>query len=95
MELLVEVEDVLVTHPRVTEAAVGGTPSVEWGEVVTAWIVADGEPPTLDDLVEFTSGSLAAYKRPRVLHVVDRLPRNTMGKLLRGQLPEQGRGGPG
>ena len=90
-----EVEDVLVTHPRVAEAAVGGTPSEEWGEVVTAWIVAEGPPPTLDELVEFTSGSLAAYKRPRVLHVVDRLPRNAMGKLLRGQLPGQQRDAPG
>ncbi len=84
-----EVEDVLTTHPRVAEAAVGGTPSEEWGEVVTAWIVADGEPPTLDELVEFTSGTLAAFKRPRVLHVVDELPRNAMGKLVRSRLHEE------
>ena len=45
-----EVEDVLAAHPRVAEVAVTGTPSDEWGEVVTAWVVADGRPPTLDDL---------------------------------------------
>ena len=50
-----EVEDVLATHPRVVEVAVTGTPSDEWGEVVTAWIVADGHPPTLGELVEFAS----------------------------------------
>ena len=41
-----EVEDVLATHPGVAEVAVTGTPSAEWGEVVTAWIVADGRPPS-------------------------------------------------
>lgn len=81
-----EVEDALVAHPGVAEAAVSGTPSEEWGEVVTAWIVADGHPPTLDELVEFASTSLASYKRPRVLHVVDQLPRNALGKVVRGQL---------
>ncbi len=39
-----EVEEVVLTHPRVAEVAVTGTPSEEWGEVVTAWIVADGRP---------------------------------------------------
>jgi malonyl-CoA/methylmalonyl-CoA synthetase len=81
-----EVEDVLVAHPRVAEAAVSGTPSEEWGEVVTAWIVPDGDPPTLDELIEFVSTSLASYKRPRMLHVVGRLPRNAVGKVVRGQL---------
>jgi malonyl-CoA/methylmalonyl-CoA synthetase len=83
-----EVEDVLVAHPGVAEAAVGGTPSEEWGEVVTAWIVADGDPPTLDELVQFASASLAPYKRPRVLHVVEQLPRNALGKVVRGQLKQ-------
>ena len=81
-----EVEDVLATHPRVAEVAVTGTPSDEWGELVTAWIVADGRPPSLAELVEFVAASLAPYKRPRLLHVVDELPRNAMGKLLRSQL---------
>ncbi len=81
-----EVEAVLVTHPRIVEAAVVGSPSVEWGEVVTAWIVTDGEPPTVDELLEFTAGSLAAYKRPRVVRVIDALPRNALGKVVRGQL---------
>jgi malonyl-CoA/methylmalonyl-CoA synthetase len=82
-----EVEDVLATHPGVIEVAVSGTPSEEWGEVVTAWIVSDGSPPTADDLAAFTEASLADYKRPRVVRVVDRLPRNSLGKVVRSQLP--------
>jgi malonyl-CoA/methylmalonyl-CoA synthetase len=81
-----EVEDVLSTHPGVIEVAVSGTPSEEWGEVVTAWIVSEGTAPTADELAVFTRSTLADYKRPRVVRVVDRLPRNSMGKLVRSEL---------
>ncbi len=81
-----EVEDVLVTHPGVAEVAVTGSPSEEWGEVVTAWIVADGVPPSVDDLAAFTEAKLAPYKRPRRVHIVDGLPRNALGKVLRNHL---------
>ena len=76
----------LAAHPGVAEVAVTGTPSEEWGEVVTAWVVADGRPPLLGDLVEFCAPSLAPYKRPRLVHVVDELPRNALGKVIRSQL---------
>jgi malonyl-CoA/methylmalonyl-CoA synthetase len=81
-----EVEDVLATHPRVAEVAVTGTPSDEWGEVVTAWIVADGTPPSVDDLARFTATTLAPYKRPRLVRIVEELPRNALGKVMRNQL---------
>jgi malonyl-CoA/methylmalonyl-CoA synthetase len=81
-----EVEDVLVTHPGVAEVAVTGTPSDEWGEVVTAWVVAEGRPPSLVELVEFSAPVLAPYKRPRVLHLVTELPRNALGKVVRSRL---------
>jgi malonyl-CoA/methylmalonyl-CoA synthetase len=81
-----EVEDVLAGHPRVAEVAVSGTPSEEWGEVVTAWVVADGVPPSAGELADFASETLASYKRPRVLHIVDQLPRNALGKVVRSQL---------
>jgi malonyl-CoA/methylmalonyl-CoA synthetase len=81
-----EVEDVLATHPGVVEVAVSGTPSEEWGEVVTAWIVSEGTAPTADELAAFTGSTLADYKRPRIVRVVDRLPRNSMGKLVRSEL---------
>jgi acyl-CoA synthetase (AMP-forming)/AMP-acid ligase II len=81
-----EVEDVLTGHPLVAEVAVAGTPSEEWGEVVTAYVVADGRSPSLAELVAFSSATLAPYKRPRVLHVVEELPRNALGKVVRSQL---------
>lgn len=81
-----EVEDVLVTHPGVAEVAVTGTPSDEWGEVVTAWVVADGRPPSLHELAEFSARVLAPYKRPKLLHVVGELPRNALGKVVRSRL---------
>jgi malonyl-CoA/methylmalonyl-CoA synthetase len=85
-----EVEDVLSTHPNVAEVAVTGTPSDEWGEVVTAWIVPDGRAPTVEELVAYTSGSLSGFKRPRLVHVIDQLPRNALGKVLRSQLGARG-----
>ncbi|MGC8462280.1 MAG: AMP-binding protein, partial [Acidimicrobiales bacterium] len=57
-----EVEDVLRAHPAVAEVAVVGTPSAEWGEVVTAFVVADGPPPTVEDLAAVCDGVLADYK---------------------------------
>jgi acyl-CoA synthetase (AMP-forming)/AMP-acid ligase II len=81
-----EVEDVLAAHPGVAEVAVTGTASAEWGEVVTAWIVPDGRAPSVEELAAFTADTLAPYKRPRVVHVVEALPRNPLGKVMRGQL---------
>jgi len=83
-----EVEDVLGSHPAVVEVAVTGTPSAEWGEVVTAWVVADGPAPTAEALAAFAADRLAAYKRPRIVHQVEELPRNALGKLVRARLGE-------
>jgi malonyl-CoA/methylmalonyl-CoA synthetase len=80
-----EVEDVLLAHPAVVDVAVVGTPSDEWGEVVTAVVVADGECDA-DALLEFAANELAPYKRPRSVRFVDELPRNTLGKVLRQEL---------
>jgi malonyl-CoA/methylmalonyl-CoA synthetase len=81
-----EVEDVLIGHPAVREVAVTGTPSDEWGEVVTAWVVAEGSAPSADDLAAFAAERLAPYKRPRLVRFVEALPRNAMGKVVRAQL---------
>ncbi len=75
-----EVEDVLLGHPSIAEVAVTGTPSDEWGEVVTAWVVADGPAPTVDELAALAGPLLAPYKRPRLVRVVDSLPRNAAGQ---------------
>ena len=81
-----EVEDVLSGCPGIAEVAVTGTPSDEWGEVVTAWVVADGTPPTLDELRAHCADRLAPFKQPRLVRVVDTLPRNALGKVVRSQL---------
>jgi malonyl-CoA/methylmalonyl-CoA synthetase len=80
-----EVEDVLRAYPGVADVAVVGTPSDEWGEVVTAVVVADG---TLDRdaLLQYAAGELAPFKRPREVRFVDELPRNALGKVLRHEL---------
>jgi acyl-CoA synthetase (AMP-forming)/AMP-acid ligase II len=70
----------------VAEVAVTGTASDEWGEIVTAWIVPEGTAPSVEDLAEFTAATLAPYKRPRLVRVVDALPRNAMGKVVRSDL---------
>ncbi len=80
-----EVEDVLRGFPGVADVAVVGTPSDEWGEVVTAVVVSDGAVDA-DALLEYAAGELAPYKRPRVVRFVDEIPRNALGKVLRSEL---------
>ena len=80
-----EIEEVLLRHPAVAEVAVAGTPSTEWGEVVTAYVVL-AEPCDPETLMAFAADDLAAYKRPRLVHVVDTLPRNALGKIVRSEL---------
>jgi fatty acid CoA ligase FadD36 len=79
-----EVEDALLLHPAVREAAVIGVPHADLGEQITAFVVAD--PVTPDDLISFVASRLAVHKRPRQVHLVDSLPRNAMGKVQKGRL---------
>jgi malonyl-CoA/methylmalonyl-CoA synthetase len=87
-----EVEELLLGHPGVAEAAVVGTPSEEWGEQVTAFVVPTdpAAPPDREELLGFAAERLAGFKRPRVVHYVDALPRNALGKVLKHEL--RGRG---
>jgi malonyl-CoA/methylmalonyl-CoA synthetase len=81
-----EVEEVLQAHPAVAEVAVTGTPSEEWGEVVTAWVVPADAAPAPEELLAFAAERLAPYKRPRLVRFLDALPRNALGKVQRHQL---------
>lgn len=82
-----EVETALAEHPGVAEIAVSGTPSAEWGEVVTAYVVPAGESDGLAEaLGAFAAERLAPYKRPRIVHLVGSLPRNALGKIVRERL---------
>ena len=81
-----EVEEVLLTHPGVAEVSVVGTPSEEWGETVTAFVVPVDQSPEPEALLAFAAERLAAYKCPKRVVKVDSLPRNAMGKVQRSQL---------
>ena len=82
-----EVEDVLMDHPAVREAAVVGVTDAYRGETVKAVVsLHAGMAATPDELIAFCKGQLAAYKYPRVIDVVEELPRNAAGKILRREL---------
>ena len=81
-----EVEDVLLAHPAVAEVAVTGAPSAEWGETVVAWVVPGEEGFDEGAVLAFAAQRLAPYKRPRALRLVEALPRNPLGKVLRREL---------
>jgi acyl-CoA synthetase (AMP-forming)/AMP-acid ligase II len=84
-----DVEAVLLEHPDVREAAVAGVPHPVLGEDVAAWVVPR-EGASLDDesIGAFCAGRLADYKRPRQLYVVDELPRNAVGKVMKHLLAQ-------
>jgi fatty-acyl-CoA synthase len=83
-----EVEDVLYTHEAVAEVAVVGVPDERWIEAVAAFVVLRGEA-TEEDLIAHARRHLAGYKTPKQVHVVDELPRNQSGKLLKRVLRDQ------
>jgi fatty-acyl-CoA synthase len=80
-----EVEAVLHEHPAVADAAVVGVPDERWGEVCIAFVVLD-ETVSEEDLKQHCLARLARFKVPRSFHVVDGLPRNSMGKIQKSQL---------
>ncbi|MER5209320.1 acyl-CoA synthetase [Streptomyces sp. NPDC002838] len=83
-----EIENALLEHPGVREAAVTGEPDADLGERIVAWIVpADPQaPPSTDELADHVAARLAPHKRPRVVHHLDALPRNDMGKIMKRAL---------
>jgi len=85
-----EVEGVLYEHPAVAEVAVIGLSDEKWGEAVTAVVALnEGAELTLEELRDFADGKLARYKLPLRLHIVDALPRNPAGKVLKFELREE------
>ncbi|MFG2605581.1 acyl-CoA synthetase [Streptomyces sp. NPDC048514] len=85
-----EIENALLEHPGVREAAVTGEPDADLGERIVAWIVpADPQdPPTAEELADHVARRLAPHKRPRVVRHLDALPRNDMGKIMKRALAD-------
>ena len=85
-----EVENVLVAHPKIAEVALIGVPDAKYGEAPLAVVVArdPADPPVATDMEAFCRERLAAYKRPRSVVLVDVLPRNPSGKVLKTRLRE-------
>ena len=85
-----EVEEILFTHPAVSEVAVVGLPDDKWIEAVTAFVVLrPGQTVDEATLVALARAHLAPYKLPKKVVFVDNLPRNTAGKLLKRELRKQ------
>jgi len=84
----IEVEDRLMAHPAVREAAVIGIPDEKWGELVTALVVTDGSGVTAEDLITHCRGTLAGFKCPKRVEFVAELPRTATGKLQKFKLRE-------
>ncbi len=83
-----EVEEALLAHPAVRDAAVMGTPDPDWGAAVTAFVVA-AAPVDAAELRGHCRERIAAFKVPKEVLIVDSLPRNAAGKVERRVLAER------
>jgi acyl-CoA synthetase (AMP-forming)/AMP-acid ligase II len=82
-----EVEDALLTHGKIQEVAVFGLPDPRWGEKIHAAVVLKpGEVATEDEILVFAREQLPGYKRPKVVRLLEALPRNPSGKVLKYKL---------
>ncbi|WP_326545697.1 acyl-CoA synthetase [Mycolicibacterium sp. ND9-15] len=78
-----EIETALLGHPDVREVAVVGVPDDDLGQRIVAFVVGDA---SADELIDYVAQELSIHKRPREVRLVDSLPRNAMGKVLKKEL---------
>ena len=84
-----EIEEILLTHPDVAEVSVIGHPHPDWGEEVVAFVVLHGSEIDETSLDTLCLDNIARFKRPKRYIVVDGLPKNNYGKILKTSLREQ------
>ena len=91
----IEVENALMAHPLITDAAVIGIPDADLGEALLAFIVVTDPTVQTSAIITQCRTLLAGYKIPRRYEIIDALPRNPSGKVLKNDLRKpfwQGRG---
>lgn len=85
-----EVEAVLNEHPSIAEVTVIGLPDATWGQAVTAVIVPrDGGDVSLEGVKELCTGKIAGYKIPKAIKLVEKIPRNETGKVIKRELRDR------
>jgi len=85
-----EIEELLFRHPKIQDAAVVGIPDPLWGESVKAFVILKpGRSMTEAEVIEYCKSHLASYKKPRSVKLVDSLPRNPSGKVIKIKLREE------
>jgi len=81
-----QIEEVLLRHPTINECAVVGLPNEEWGELIGACLVIEGNGIDEEELKAWARERLPAYQVPRKYVVCDALPRNTLGKVTKNEV---------
>jgi malonyl-CoA/methylmalonyl-CoA synthetase len=82
-----EIEVALVEHPGIQDAAITAEPDPDLGERIVAWIVPAAQPPPSEqEVADHVAQLLTPHKRPRVVHYLESLPRNDMGKVMKKSL---------
>ena len=81
-----EIEDVLVTHPSIVEAAAIGVPDDKTSEAVKVFVVTNDENLTVEEIIKFARENMTAYKVPKHVVFKDELPKTNVGKILRREL---------
>ena len=83
-----EIEDVLLRNDKIKECAVVGIPDDKWGEIVATALVIKKEAIKTEEIQQWCSGYLSDYKVPRRIIILDSLPKNSMGKIIKPELKE-------
>ncbi|TXT56356.1 MAG: Long-chain-fatty-acid--CoA ligase [Promethearchaeota archaeon] len=84
-----EVEELLMQHPDVTEAAVAGLPDPDTGEMVKAWVeLKEASTVTAEDIKQWAKENMTHYKQPEQVEIIDAVPKNLIGKVQRRALQE-------